>query len=227
MALVPLSILGGSGLLYVFNHMPVSWLCEYDAEPEGKLADVEFRRADGDKGAQRLSSHPWKMIITAFFMVAGLYMCTLGHRGIMYVIPVLLITWLLLIIAISDGMYMIIPDQFVVFLMLMAVALLPFGRSIKDMAFGALAGAGLMFLVALTGFFLSGRRSLGFGDIKLMGAVGLITGFYQCVGIMVVASLISSLYFLFCLATKRCDVKSMKPLGPFLAGVAIICVIAL
>lgn len=227
LVVIPFAVIGGNGLVYVFNHIPASWLCDYGKEPEGHLAEIERRRAEGDLGAQRLSGSPWKLVLTGFFLIAGLYMCTMGGHGIVYVVPLLIILWLLMLIAVSDGIYMIIPDQFVVFLMLMSVALLPFGRGIKDMLFGALAGAGLMLLVALVGFFLTGRESLGFGDVKLMAAVGLITGFYECIGIMVVASILSSLYFLFCLATKRCDAKSLKPLGPYLAGVTMASIILL
>lgn len=219
--MLPLSVILGCGAVYVLNYMPVSWLCDYGQAPEGQLADIEERRADGDRGAQRVGGHPWKLVLSAVMFACGAYIVTLGGHGLVYAIPLMLTIWLLILIAIADGKYMIIPDQLVIFLILMAAAFIPFGVSIKDMLQGMGAGAGLMLLVAVVGYFISGRESLGFGDVKLMAAIGLITGLYECVGIMVVASIISGCYFLVGLARKKYEKGDMKPLGPFLCGVAV------
>lgn len=213
--LMPLGIFAGCGLVYVFNHMPYSWLCEYGEEkPE-------------ESDCQRLCGIPWKAALSCFFMVTGIYMVTLGGHDIVFAIPTLVCVWLLMIIAISDGKYMIIPDQFVLFLLLMAIAFLPFGFSLRSLLLGAAAGAGLMLVVAIAGYFVSGREALGFGDVKLMLAVGAVTGFETCIGIMVVASILSGLAFFIGLLRKKYTAKSLAPLGPYLAGVTIAALVLL
>ncbi len=210
--LPPLAVLAGCGAVYVMNHIPASWLCEYGAEPTGILADPQ---------QQRISGSPWKLVFTCFFMVAGLYIFTIGGHGILYGLPLLTAVWLLLMIALADGKFMIIPDQFVVFLMLMSIAFMPFGARLLDMIKGAVTGAGMMLIIALIGWLLSGRESLGFGDVKLMAAIGLNAGFYGTVVILALGSVIAGIWFSFGLLNKKYKREQMLPLGPFLAGSAI------
>lgn len=221
LVMLPLGIFLGCSLVYVFNHIPVSWLCDYNSPPCEALARTEERREKGERGAQRLPGMPWKLILSAFFVVAGIYMLTIGGHGGTFVLPLLMIIWLLLIISISDGKYKIIPDQFVIFLILMSCTLIPFGMRIKDMLLGALAGALVMLIVSVVGYFISHRESLGFGDVKLMAAIGMVTGLYPCLGIMVVAAIISGFAFFTGLVRKKISLTDMMALGPYLAGCAI------
>ncbi len=221
LAMLPIGILLGCSLVYVFNHIPVAWLCDYGKEPEGDLAKIEERRKNGDRGVQRLPGIPWKLVLSAFFAVIGIYLITLGGHGGLYALPLLVIIWLLLIIAISDGKYKIIPDQFVVFLALMSCTLIPFGMPIKDMLLGALAGAGVMLIVAAIGYFISHRESLGFGDVKLMAAIGMVTGLYPCLGIMVLAAIVSAMGFLTGIVRKRIKLTDSVALGPYLVACTI------
>lgn len=221
LSMLPLGIFLGCSMVYVFNHMPVTWLCDYGLPPCAALARTEERRERGERGAQRLPGMPWKPVLSAFFTIAGIYMLTFGGHGGIFVLPLLVIIWLLMIIAVADGKYQIIPDQFVVFLILMSCTLIPFGMRIKDMLLGALAGALVMLIVAAVGYFISHRESLGFGDVKLMAAIGMVTGLYPCLGIMVVAAIISAMGFLTGIVRKKIGLKDMMALGPYLAGCAI------
>ncbi|MBR6014657.1 MAG: prepilin peptidase [Firmicutes bacterium] len=221
LSMLPIGIFLGCSLVYVFNHIPVAWLCDYDKEPTGDLARTEERRKNGDRGAQRIPGMPWKLVLSAFFIVIGIYLITIGGHGGQYALPLLIIIWLLMITAISDGKYKIIPDQFVVFLALMSCTLIPFGMPIKDMLLGAVAGTVIMLIVAAAGYFISHRESLGFGDVKLMAAIGLVTGLYPCLGIMVLAAIISGMAFFTGIISKRIKLTDSVALGPYLAGCAI------
>ncbi len=211
-AMLPIGVVAGCGAVYIMNHIPASWLCEYGEEPTGVLAQP---------GEQRLSGTPWKLVFSAFFTAVGIYLVTLGGHGMTFALPLLVCTWLLFVIAIADGKFMVIPDQFVVFLMLMSVAFMPFGARLSDMLKGAGVGAGLMLVVALIGWMISGRQSLGFGDVKLMLAIGLNTGLYGAVAVMAVASIVSGIWFAVGILRHKHTKNDMKPLGPFLSGAAI------
>lgn len=211
-AAIVLAVIEGNGLVYVFNRLPAKWLCDYGEEPSEQLLDTS---------RQRIKSHPWKPMLTALFFAVNLYIGALSGHDVAYMLPVTVCIWLLLMIAAADGKYSIIPDQLLVFLMLMSAAFVPFGAELRPMLAGAGVGAGLMLAVAVAGYFVSGRESLGFGDVKLMAAVGLISGFYGCILIMAAGSLAAGLWFMSGMLRGKLKSGDMKPLGPFLAGAAI------
>ena len=211
LAMLPVGVVAGCGAVYILNHIPAAWLCDYGQEPTGVLAEP---------GAQRISGMPWKLVFSGFFAVCGAYIVTLGGRGMAYAVPLLVCVWLLLMIAVADGKFMVIPDQFVVFLVLMSAAFLPFGARLLDMLKGAAVGAGLMLVVAIVGWLISGREALGFGDVKLMFAIGLCAGFNGTVAIMAAGSVLAGIWFAVGLLTRRLQKTDMLPLGPFLAGAA-------
>ena len=89
-------------------------------------------------------------------------------------------------IAICDVKYTIIPDQFTIALALLGLIVSVYdlvrGFGILHTAWwspiaGAAIGAGIMILIDLIGMLIYKRTGMGFGDVKLFAAVGLITGF--------------------------------------------------
>ena len=69
--------------------------------------------------------------------------------------------WLLLMIAISDQKYMIIPDQFVIFLALFAFPMSIYRESVLDMLLGLCLGSGVMLAAALAGRLIIKREAFG------------------------------------------------------------------
>ena len=78
-----------------------------------------------------------------------------------------------------------------------------------------------MLIVASVGYFISHRESLGFGDVKLMAAIGMVTGLYPCLGIMVLAAIVSAMGFLTGIVRKRIKLTDSVALGPYLAACTI------
>jgi len=210
---IAMGVFAGNSLVFVFNHVPATWLCEYNEQPAEELKE---------KGKQRIKSVPWKYALSAFFSAAGLYVITLGGHNIEYILPVIISMWLLMMIAFADAKYMIIPDQFVIFLILISAGFIPFGSTLKDMLLGAAIGAGIMFVTGLMGRFIVKKEALGFGDVKLMVAIGMLSGFYGCIGIMAAASIAAGIWFMVGMARGNVKKGDMKPLGPFLAGAAML-----
>lgn len=65
-------------------------------------------------------------------------------------------------------------------------------------------------------YILSGGRLIGFGDVKLGIALGLMTGWQGGILILFLANLMASLYSIPGLAHKKLSRKSHIPFGPFL-----------
>jgi len=77
-----------------------------------------------------------------------------------------------------------------------------------------LTGAVVLVLAYLLAFFSKG---LGMGDVKLLGAMGVLLGAYGTLFAVLVASIVGSIVALYLLARKRVNMKTKIPFGPFLA----------
>lgn len=164
------------GYYTVINRIPASWLCDYGETPSEELLSgkrVNYARSG---------------IIMSIVTAACLVLCRLQfNKGYdIYFGVFSLIIVISLMIAVCDIKYTIIPDQFTI-----ALAVLALGISIYDLVrgfgllhkawwsplAGAAMGAGAMILIDLIGVLIYKKDGMGFGDVKLFGAIGLLTGF--------------------------------------------------
>ena len=210
---IAFGILAGNGAVYAFNHVPAKWLCDYNQEP-----GEELLRED----TQRVKSYPWKAVFSMVFVLLGIFLFT---RDSFYAIPAMLACWLLLLIAIADKKYMIIPDQFIFLLLLTGIGFVPYMGSIKSMLLGALIGGGCMLVVSVAGKLIFKKEVMGFGDVKLFAAIGLITGAYEVIFILIATSLLSCIAYGILLLMKKNKKGQYQPLGIYIAMVTAVCLI--
>lgn len=85
-----------------------------------------------------------------------------------------------------------------------------------DMLLGSLVGGGIFLLITLIGGAIAGKEAMGFGDVKLMGALGLFFGWINMIAISVIAFLIASVISILLLATKKKKTDEYIPFGPFI-----------
>ncbi|MCL2437435.1 MAG: A24 family peptidase [Clostridiales bacterium] len=198
-------ILAGNSAVVVFNRMPAHWLCDYKEEPSEELKQND---------RQRIKSHPWKMAFSALFALCAINMALYDWQ---YAIAAIISIWALLIIAIADKKYMIIPDQFVLLLAITAVGYVPYHSSFLSPLWGALIGGGCMLLIGIAGKLLFKKEALGFGDVKLFAAIGFITGPFGIAIILVACSFLSCLDFAVLMIRKKVKRTDMMPLAPYAA----------
>ncbi len=85
-----------------------------------------------------------------------------------------------------------------------------------NMILGMLAGGGVFLLITLVGGLFYGKEAMGFGDVKLMGALGLFFGLSNIVVITLVSFLIGAVLSIFLLLTKIRKSDEYIPFGPFI-----------
>ena len=61
-----------------------------------------------------------------------------------------------------------------------------------------------------------GKEAMGFGDVKLMGAMGLFFGMYNMIAVSVLSFLIGAIISVFLLVTKIKKTDEYIPFGPFI-----------
>ena len=91
-----------------------------------------------------------------------------------------------------------------------------------DMLFGAITGGGIFLLITLIGGAIAGKEAMGFGDVKLMGALGLYFGFASTIAISIMSFLIGAIVSIALMVIRKNKMDSYIPFGPFIVIAAII-----
>lgn len=85
-----------------------------------------------------------------------------------------------------------------------------------NMLLGMIAGGGIFLLITLLGGLFYGKEAMGFGDVKLMGALGLFFGLSNIIVITLVSFLIGAILSIILLITKIRKSDEYIPFGPFI-----------
>lgn len=91
-----------------------------------------------------------------------------------------------------------------------------------NMLLGMLAGAGIFLIITLLGGLIAGKEAMGFGDVKLMGALGLYFGLSGIIVISLIAFLVGAIISIILLATKTKKTDEYIAFGPFIVIAALI-----
>ena len=91
-----------------------------------------------------------------------------------------------------------------------------------DMLLGMIAGGGIFLIIMLIGRLIYGKDAMGFGDVKLMAALGLYFGLTNIVVISVISFLIGAIFGVILLGLKKKQANEYMPFGPFIVIAAFI-----
>lgn len=155
-------------------------------------------------------------------------------------LPVTLVFWIavfgLELGAFIDLDWYILPDRVTIGGIcagLVFSALLPRMHGASDWHGGFLSavlglafGFGLLWLVAYAGEKAFKKEALGFGDVKLMGAVGAFFGWQGVLGVLFLSAAAGSIAGMALMALGRRGLKGRIPYGPFIALAAVIWIFA-
>ncbi|OGF99812.1 hypothetical protein A2Y99_03665 [Candidatus Gottesmanbacteria bacterium RBG_13_37_7] len=125
------------------------------------------------------------------------------------------VTSALLTIFFIDFKYRIIPDEILIFLILIAL--------LKNIFLGSttfgnyLVSAVIFFLFFLILFIVTKGKGMGFGDVKFAFAIGLILGFPKVIIAFYLSFLTGALISLILILVGKKKMKSSVAFGPFLS----------
>jgi leader peptidase (prepilin peptidase)/N-methyltransferase len=129
----------------------------------------------------------------------------------------ILFTLLLFLIAFIDLRTQRIPDFLTVALYVLGVLSLFFSPQV----FSQLLGGGILFTFFLF-LYLAKPEGVGFGDVKLAGALGLFLGWKLGLLSLFLAFTSGGVVGAFLLLLKKKTLKDPLPFGPFLSGGAVV-----
>lgn len=129
----------------------------------------------------------------------------------------------LLVITFIDFDYQIIPDSLSIGGIIVGLALVWWiPLSYRDALIGLGLGAGLLIAVIYGYYLLTGRQGMGGGDVKLLGMIGVFTGWQGVLFTIFMGSLIGTVVGVSWVFVQKKNMQAAIPFGPFLALGALI-----
>jgi leader peptidase (prepilin peptidase) / N-methyltransferase len=132
----------------------------------------------------------------------------------------LAMTWLLIAMSGIDARTKLLPDDLTLSLLWLGllVSLLPGGVEPSAAILGAALGYGVLWTVFKVFKAITGKDGMGYGDFKLLAALGAWLGPGQLPLVILLSSLVGALIGGAYLALKRGGKSEPIPFGPFLAA---------
>lgn len=165
------------------------------------------------------------MIIMSALFIAIFYMFGIQLKTLAF----LLLTPMLLCALVIDYKLKIIPNRLnlTIFEVGLVYTILEGTVNINisiDMLLGMVVGAGLFLIITLIGGLIAGKEAMGFGDVKLMGALGLFFGWRTIIIISLIAFLLGAIIGVALMIIKRKNGGDYIPFGPFIVIAAFIAI---
>ncbi len=169
------------------------------------------------------------MSITAIMFVALVYFFGVSIELFKYLflVPMLLIAFCI------DLKFQIIPNRLTLtifetglaFTFIEVISNTGLGLNVlTNNIIGMLIGGGIFLLITVIGGFIAGKEAMGFGDVKLMGALGLFLGMNNTIIVSVLSFLLAAIISIAILASKKKGANEYIPFGPFIVASAFIAI---
>ena len=172
------------------------------------------------------------MVVVAVMYIALVYKFGIAEDFMhnITLLKFLILVPMLVCIFVIDYKHLIIPNRInltmfeigLVFTFIYGINSL---NSAIDMLLGMLVGGGIFLIITLIGGLIAGKEAMGFGDVKLMGAMGLFFGFRNMIVIAILSFLIGAILSIVLLATKIKKTNEYIPFGPFIVIAAIVTIL--
>lgn len=139
----------------------------------------------------------------------------------------LILSWGLLALTVIDIDTMLLPDEITLSLLWLGLVCNSFSifTDIHSAIYGAIGGYLSLWLIGHLFLFCTKREGMGYGDYKLLAALGAWLGWQMLLPILLIASLMGSIVGITLLLSRKIQKQQPLPFGPYLAVAGWICLI--
>jgi len=159
--------------------------------------------------------YPAIELLTAVMCTVVAYELGYSVAGLTFIFA----TWLLVAMTFIDFDKFLLPDSMTLLLLWLGLAVSCFEQTIspKDAIIGAILGY-LSLYVVFWGFKLfTGKDGMGYGDFKLLAALGAWVGWQQLPVIILLSSIVGAIIGITIMLINKKDTNLAIPFGPYLA----------
>ncbi len=150
-----------------------------------------------------------------------LFVVTIWHFGpTLQGLSALALTAVLIVLTGIDAEHQLLPDNFTMPLLWLGILvnLFEVHASLTDSVVGAIAGYLALWLVYHLFKVITGKEGMGYGDFKLLGALGAWLGWQMLPLIILLSSLVGAVFGLTLMAMGKLQRDKPMPFGPFIAA---------
>jgi len=132
----------------------------------------------------------------------------------------IIVTWFLVAMSMIDFDTQLLPDSLTLPLMWIGLiaALLPIFTDLRSAVIGAACGYMILWTIYQLFKIITGKEGMGFGDFKLLAALGALLGWQALPSIILLSSLVGAIVGLSLIAITGRDKNIPIPFGPYLAA---------
>ena len=165
-----------------------------------------------------------RVALPLIYLVADIFLCFTPYLcehyyGISIKATLLLfLTVILVVLFIIDYLHQLLPDQLTLLLLWVGLctSTIHIFVSPNQAIFGAVFGYLFFYLLSKVFYLITKREGMGYGDFKLLAALGAWVGWMMVPVLIVLASVLSLLTAIYFVVTKQA-LNKMFPFGPYLA----------
>ena len=152
-------------------------------------------------------------------LLSGLVGYTFGATWL--TLAALILVWSLVVLALIDFDHQLLPDDITIPLLWLGLLVntldLGFGVSLTEAVLGAIGGYLVLWIFYWVFKLATGKEGMGYGDFKLLAALGAWLGWQSLFLIVILSSVTCAILGLTMIVTKGLDKSMPIPFGPFLA----------
>lgn len=132
----------------------------------------------------------------------------------------LVLTWSLVALTVTDLRTMYLPDGITLPLLWLglALSLVPVFADAPSAIVGAIVGYGLLWSLYWAFKLATGKEGMGYGDFKLMGALGAWFGWQALPQIVLLSAVVGAAVGITLMLVRKAEWSSRIPFGPYIAG---------
>lgn len=151
-------------------------------------------------------------------LLSGVVAWQLGYTP--ETLAVLVLTWSLLALTMIDVDHKLLPDQITLPLLWLGLVINSFGllTSLQDALWGAVGGYLSLWSVYWLFKILTGKEGMGYGDFKLLAALGAWMGWQYLLLIILLSSVVGAVVGIVMIVASNRGRDTQIPFGPYLAA---------
>lgn len=203
-------------LVWEPSHCPK---CSFRLQPWHNIPVLSYMFLRGRCSGCKTPISPMYPMVEAF--TAALSVLVIWHFGpSLQGFFALILTWTLIAASGIDARTQFLPDEFTLGLLWLGLiaSLVPIFVSPKDAILGAIFGYFSLWSVYQLYKLVRGVEGMGFGDFKLLAALGAWTGWQKLLLIVLLSALVGTIFALARMLVGKHKQEQPLPFGPFLAA---------
>ena len=194
------------------------------------LSYLRLRGSCGHCEARLRRCEPLMELATALLFAATTWLLAASTLPLGYALPAaLLFSWMLLAMTFIDLEHQILPDEMTLGLMAVGLLVNSFNGGLftttQSAIIGAAAGYFSLWLVAQSFLLLTGKEGMGYGDFKLLAAIGAWLGWQPLMIVVMLAAVSGSVVGITMLLSRHLQRDTPIPFGPYLAMAGWVCLV--